>query len=758
MHFIGNRAIILGDGEADIQLVYDPGYSVLSVILPVIGLSIAFAVAELRFRSHLLHNIALIATGAFAGLSIVGMHYMGNFGIKNYTLNYRPRFFWASIVIAIGDCLLVLHIFYTWRDKWINDARKRFLCALALAGGVSAMHFTASTNCVYKLTSWSTRAARQSRNVQVIVAGTLCGGAVLIAFGVLVFFHLRTERRQRASKKVMISCAIFDQDDRIMVTTEGILPSREISDKFNSYTFAEDFDKAHPVYHWIFRITRNWSIISGLIPRMRSHLSALGADGDIWSSIPTTASSIELETCTDYSIVLRERFCVAAASLASSMHLPVERIGALYDDIVDTGTLITEENTKRYSGLRIPKTHDDLETGGHADSLGKGQLLFLTRRVNADDVDRLANAGFKFASVQQIGRNIAQNMQISFASLQSHIAGLRRYNDNVVEFQKHGTFLGCFAMLPRPHSKGFEVVVDKNDQGQLPDVQLLPEEPTIWQADFLEGMHGKTALQCITYLKNRSAVDSSGSENDNGFAAICIAAIMSLCGQLPAAFFQVARFYGTPVYPHYAHPLRHPAPVTTLYAFVVCADLHTPINTLSGLVSTPLSFLRVRHQCYSGSPHYADLEREIHKEFGPLLARRTTKSSDGIRRFTRFTTSTNDDVISTRPTSYVVGDDKSDLSFYASPETALAKVPSRRIRKTSSVTANMSNEPFGGILVNNETVVETDQKSDDYVNPAFNFGMGSRAEVGTGIIEPEKTFIDELYAFACTTIPQKCGL
>ena len=137
MHFIGNRAIILGDGTAAIQLVYSPGYSTLSVFLPIVGLIIAFAAAEFPFQSPVLHWAALTCTGVFAGLSVVGMHYIGNFGVSNYDLQYVPRYLAASVVIAIGDCLAVLILFYNWRDKWISDWWKRLLCAMALAGGVS---------------------------------------------------------------------------------------------------------------------------------------------------------------------------------------------------------------------------------------------------------------------------------------------------------------------------------------------------------------------------------------------------------------------------------------------------------------------------------------------------------------------------------------------------------------------------------------------------------------------------------------------
>lgn len=71
MHFIGNHAIVLGHGLPEYQLVYSPGYTVLSVFLPIFGLTIAFSTAELHVKHWYIHCMALFLTGVFAGLSIV---------------------------------------------------------------------------------------------------------------------------------------------------------------------------------------------------------------------------------------------------------------------------------------------------------------------------------------------------------------------------------------------------------------------------------------------------------------------------------------------------------------------------------------------------------------------------------------------------------------------------------------------------------------------------------------------------------------
>lgn len=65
------------------------------------------------------------------------MHYVGNLGVKNYHLLYNHTYIIASMLIAIGDCLAVLILFYQLREQWISLWWRRIVCAALLAGGVS---------------------------------------------------------------------------------------------------------------------------------------------------------------------------------------------------------------------------------------------------------------------------------------------------------------------------------------------------------------------------------------------------------------------------------------------------------------------------------------------------------------------------------------------------------------------------------------------------------------------------------------------
>ncbi|KAK3654545.1 hypothetical protein LTR56_003191 [Elasticomyces elasticus] len=745
MHFIGNRAIVLANGDSSMQLVYNSGYTTLSVFLPIIGLTMAFSAAEYPSRSKRLHWCLLVCTGTFAGLSVVGMHYIGNFGVTNYRLQYVPRFLTASIIIAVGDCLLVLVLFYTLRERWISSWWKRLLCASLLAGGVSAMHFTASTKCIYRFRGYNGDSAIQSRNTQVAVAGALSGLAGFIVVGVLFFTRHRSRLLKIRSQKVMLACAMFDPDGKILVTTEGVLPAREITDKYQHRTFSEDFDTAHPVFQWIFRVTRSWTSVSEQIPHMKSHLAAHSIESDDDSKPASSASSAQYdpETYSDYSIVFRERFCCAAASLAAAMHLPTDRIGVLYDKIVDTGTLRADDKLGRRAVVPVTEALD-VESGKTLKLFGRGQLLFLTKQLSSDDADKLLNAGFRFASVQQVGRHIAETMQIPLPTLEYHTACLRQYTHKLAESEKSGTWLSFFGLIPRPNSKGFDVGVKKDDQDQLPDAQLLSTEPEQWQAEFLQRMDGLRTRSAMTFLEDRNNTDVQREPRQQHFASIMLHAMMSLSEQVPADWFREARFLARPVFAHYTQNVRSRGTVTWLYSFCVITDMHTSLETCNGVARIPLTFFSARQRCYKGSPDHAILARDIHQEFGPLLARRVggKPPKDRSRRVSLHRSKTPKKF--PKPSTPRKADSRSSSLGHSDSTSVheLVDFPSKMGDVTTQEERGSELESWGGILVNSETVVKSSSNS-DYSNDTRRLGLGTKVDVSTA--RQEDTFVDELF-------------
>jgi NO-binding membrane sensor protein with MHYT domain len=85
MHFIGNRAIVLGNGQAQLQIVYSAGFTVISFFMPVVVVFLAFASVG---SNDTMNATRVVLGGALTGFAVCGMHYLGQAGISNYDCVY----------------------------------------------------------------------------------------------------------------------------------------------------------------------------------------------------------------------------------------------------------------------------------------------------------------------------------------------------------------------------------------------------------------------------------------------------------------------------------------------------------------------------------------------------------------------------------------------------------------------------------------------------------------------------------------------
>ncbi|KAF2771258.1 hypothetical protein EJ03DRAFT_325704 [Teratosphaeria nubilosa] len=546
---------------------------------------------------------------------------------------------------------------------------------------------------------------------------------------------------------------MVDPNGRILVTTNGVLPAREITDKYHHRTFGEDFDTAHPVFNWIYRVSRNWSGVSDLIPRMKSHLQALRIESND-NSRPSSSPSSERfdpDTFDDYSIIFRERFCSAAASLANAVHIPIERMGVLYDKIIETGTISDNDYFNKSAVVRFKV--DDVEKGSakRVWLFGKGQLLLLTKQLSQEETDKLLNSGYKFGSVQHVGRSISQPIQVPLEDIEKHFTDIKQYVDNLHTSDKTGTWLGFFGLIARTGSKGFDIGVKRDNQDQLPDVQLMPAEPQDWQSRFLERLDGMKTKACLFFLEDKYATDMQRTEQERRFAKEVREAMTRLGEQVPAACFQEARFLAKPVSAHYCHRHRSRNVITWIYALCLIADVHTSIEEKPNLARIPLTFFGTRQRCYRGSPDHAILSRDIHQEFGPLLARRQDKRKLSISGLIKHKTGLESSrkYGSQTPLGNLRSSRKNSLAQMspASSVHELVAKPSRisdcRAEGSSFVRLDRDNM-LGGIYVTTETVVESDSGSSNSSSQGGGKFTNRPTSVSISTLQQEDTFVDEL--------------
>lgn len=171
MHFIGNRAIVLGDGDPSIQILYSMTFTGVSFVLPVVVLLAAFYAIGASEKAGYLR---ILTGGLLTGSSVCGMHYVGQLGIANYKCSYAAGNIAGSAIIAVFASTAALGVFFRWRATWTDSWWRRGLCGCFLAAAVSGMHWTAAVGTTYKAHDETIKHGGQlSRSQTVIICSVL---------------------------------------------------------------------------------------------------------------------------------------------------------------------------------------------------------------------------------------------------------------------------------------------------------------------------------------------------------------------------------------------------------------------------------------------------------------------------------------------------------------------------------------------------------------------------------------------------------
>ena len=150
MHYVGNRATIMCEGQHVLAIQYSPGFTAGSFFLSVTGTFMAFYFFNI---SGHVTPLSTLVGGMLMGGAICGMHYLGQVGIVNYTATYQIPYVIGAAIIAVTACAIALSIFFFLKSKWTNKWQKRIGCAVLLATGVSGMHWVATIGTSYRLIS-----------------------------------------------------------------------------------------------------------------------------------------------------------------------------------------------------------------------------------------------------------------------------------------------------------------------------------------------------------------------------------------------------------------------------------------------------------------------------------------------------------------------------------------------------------------------------------------------------------------------------
>lgn len=246
MHYVGNCAIQMLNGEQELQLEYRRSYTAGSFFLPICVLGLAFYYFN---QSRAISLQEPILGGIVTGLAVLGMHYTAEIGISNYTISFSWKYILGSAAVAVAANIAALGIFFYVTKVWTNGLLKKLFCASLLAISVSGMHWVATVGTTYRFErrSSSTRNDLSRQGAAVVVVclvsfslshiRTSCSegkgiGSCFMLHLLAVIGNRSAKRYPDRAKQVVLASATFDQDGRIMVTPGGFLPSQKVT---NSY-------------------------------------------------------------------------------------------------------------------------------------------------------------------------------------------------------------------------------------------------------------------------------------------------------------------------------------------------------------------------------------------------------------------------------------------------------------------------------------------------------------------------------------------
>ncbi|RVX74173.1 hypothetical protein B0A52_02005 [Exophiala mesophila] len=671
MHFVGNRAVVLEYGAPARQMLYNPGYTALSFFMPILVLVLAFYTLGVTKRARQLHvAIASCLTGA----AVCGMHYLGQLGIENYHCSYKVGNVVGAAVISVFASFVALSVFFRLREKWTDTWWKRGSCGVALALAVSGMHWTAAIGTEYR---WKGNLSihGSSRNITSIIASTLSIASCLVLLVIAFIRGRNLMAAKHKAQRLVLACAYFDAEGRIMVTQEGVLPSQKITNHYVERKFGDDdLGRSHSTFVWIYRASRHWSTIREYIPGMADYLEKdpIARQYRPSQTHPNISDNLT-ENAMNFAPIFKQLFCVAAQQLATLIHEPLERVGVLFEEPLETGATPIAGTQGKGNKTPVSDTFEygsDAEGGARPMTVAKGKYLFLNRRLTEAETAKFAALGYRFGSVSQLSETLAKNMQTSRERL---VKRFERMDLGTTEksLPPPGVHLACFMLRPSVY-KSFDVLVEKGRQSQLPYTTIQSHQFSNQQMYQLRHYDDMAVSEVMTALANRA----SGGQLQDDMRWSLYNAFVKLVDMIgDPSTMMGAKFSVKEFRVRCRRSLQTEMTSCTLLTVRVLRDIHATSAT-KDLTYVPLSFFSAQQHELDIGHTDEEFAEVMLDEFGHLarggIRKRTISSS--IHNFRR-----------SNSTASTVHDNESSRSALFKNHLSVLKSPRRRSDEATMV-------------------------------------------------------------------------
>ncbi|CAJ0834391.1 923_t:CDS:2 [Entrophospora sp. SA101] len=486
-HFIGMKACRLGDGSPQAQLGYDPWYTILSLIVPLVVLTLSFLLVGSQPQVNIKR---ILFGGTLAGLTVAFMHYCGQYAIKSYIIKYDLSYFIASIIIAIIASNVALYIFFRLRSKWKNQWHKKLGSALIMGIAVCGMHYTAYAGTHYFITTGQIIVNSGSISDNLLLGLNVTGSLITCAILITVVAISRNAelQRKRHAQKVVLGAAIYNENGWILVSNDGFIPIKKITNEYSQ------------------------DPISRRIP---------------------------------YSVLFREMFALSAKQLYDSLSIPLSESGTLYDHILNTGhlknqptdcssSIITSTSGKQDNiGSNIIKIVNNSKNYLKSMFIKNNNIIInnikLQERRNDDDTkkkndfdvpplcispsapsfpssssteEHFHKLGYRFTDPRLIARLMSEQIQVRPGEMLCFLEKMFVYSDSGLNclLEPDRIYTGLFVLQKTP--QGSQVLVMENSRHQIPMAKLsnICNSLNKFELDYLKRKNGMRLTDMLSQL------------------------------------------------------------------------------------------------------------------------------------------------------------------------------------------------------------------------------------------------------------------
>jgi hypothetical protein len=405
-------------------------------------------------------------------------------------------------------------------------------------------------------------------------------------------------------------------------------------------------------------------------------------------------SDQETELQPHFDDLFKRHFCVTAQDLADEVRQPLQDMGMLYDHVLATST---------------PSSRFSRAMGYDRIRAGKGQILFTVRQLKKQEASRMAAAGFRFTTIENVTTILSRRIHVPTTTLGTHLADMRDYAASHRIFEP-GVHLISFIMRPTIHDH-FEVLTAKGVGNPLPSSTLSTKRLQIQHLEMIAHMEGWTLSTCLNWLKSNNA---RAYKDVDEFREQLIHAITALSSSLSPDVNLASKFS--------ARPLIAPCRINRisdgqnciLLPFCVVGSLDTQISN-PDFTFTPLRLFRVQQQTNDGLGDIDGFAKELSQELLYSKIRPTSSTdsdvTDSMRSKLRFWNSRKQADSTLKPASQ---ESLSEHTF--TPEIMVR----REVKVDVAKLAEPTFEPSLGRHASQTTVVAGDMASSTYVDELYN--------------------------------------